>query len=179
MRWKIPFLVCLCLIVVPAFADNSADHTTLQQELHSFGVNETIDWNVKPRKVAIYLDQQRVISSIPNMQEMGLLNPDITQTTINLYPNAISITVATEMAVLKTIDAYSHSGIDEAVFSISLVVSDEYGHEQTKPLFSYRFNRALNNRINWDNFQIGNLPKVALGFRYSNWAMQNMEGFDK
>ncbi|MEH3065448.1 MAG: hypothetical protein PGN33_22835 [Methylobacterium radiotolerans] len=137
-----------------------------------FGLTEKKDIGPSSCKVKSDLDQRTFVRSIPALQEIGLLNKDITQTRINLQPKSMSMAFSVQMATVIIPDAFSDPKTsDVCYFTHTLTYSDEYGNDKTIDVFTYKFTRALNGRINWERFEAGNLAKIAPDFKFSREIM--------
>jgi hypothetical protein len=122
------------------------------------------------RVVSVTVDRNKVNRDFEKFQALKLLNPDITQTFIATHQNPAALAIATQLAVMAVIVEYRTQKTDKCSFVAYFLVPDDYGHQQKIPLFAFGFNRALYNRINWDNFDNTNLSKVAHGYKLSSWA---------
>lgn len=124
--------------------------------------------------VDIHIDEQKLLNAVPALVQAGLLNPQINQTIINLMPVTLSYVVAQSVSLATVIFMYQNSRIDKLHITSYLQVPDDYGHLENHLIHSFSFNRKLYERIDWRNFQIDKLPKVAPGFKYSRWFMQKV-----
>lgn len=170
----------LFLAVLLAFCMASCDqawagHNEFQAGLAVSGVTETVDWGKNPRKIEVLIDQATALQAIPLLQKGGMLNPDLTQTFINVHPNAVTLVLATTMTALELNDAYTNSNIDQAEVEGIMLKVDDFGHKQRVPLFSFWFDRSIFSKIDWNNFEPGNIAKVSRHFQYSEWANENAE----
>ena len=129
-------------------------------------------------QVLVLCDQDKVIAAVPALQSMGLLNPDLSQTTINLMPGMVVTSFMMEI-VSSMIDPYykSHSS-DLMQWEGDLVVANNYGHLQRMPIFGFRFTRSLDSRVNWDNMDFQRLEKIAPGFHFYPGAASVLNGND-
>jgi hypothetical protein len=103
------------------------------------------------------------------------LNPDISQTAINLMPVSLAGVVAIKMTVAAIQNTYQSTSTDSMRVEAFMLVSDEYGRNITHPLFSFKFTRTIFNKINWAKFKVSNLQKVAPFFKYSDWYFSKMQ----
>lgn len=123
----------------------------------------------KTEHITVECDRAKVIANIPMLQQLDIINPDLTETQINLMPNTITMSfLLVDVAGLMPM-VYKAVPMDQSDWTVVLKVADLYGHLQTKTAFTFRFNKALFDRINWDNFETQNFAKVAPGFRFSPW----------
>ena len=115
-------------------------------------------------KILVLCNQDKVIAAVPELKMMGLLNPDLSQTTINMMPGMVATSFMMEV-VSSMIDPYykSHSS-NLTMWEADLVIANDYGHLQRMPIFGFRFTRALDSQVNWDNMDFQRLEKIAPGF---------------
>jgi hypothetical protein len=172
-------IACLILAVTSSFAAAEETEGNEQAALHMLadlvggGVVAKGD-AAGQRIVEVTIDRNRVNQNIDMLQRLKLLNPEITQTFINLHPNIAGITIATTLAVMAVITEYRTQKTDKCSFVATFLVADDYGQKQRIPLFSFAFDRALYNRINWDDFSDANISKVSKGYRMSAWAAAHL-----
>jgi hypothetical protein len=55
-------------------------------------------------------------------------------------------------------------------FDFSLKKSDQYGNMQIIPILNWDFTKAIESKINWDNFDDENLPDIALNYKFTDQA---------
>lgn len=121
--------------------------------------------------VSITVDRNKVNRDFKTLQALNFLNPDISQTFINTHENPAAMAMATQFSVMAIITQYRTTNIDKCAFVALFLITDEYGHEKKQSLFGFGFDRKLFNKINWDNFDNSNLPKVAYQYQSSSWAL--------
>ncbi len=122
----------------------------------------------------IRIDENKLLAAIPALQQAGLLNPDINQTAINLMPISLSSVVAQEISLAALMFMYHDSQVDQIHVNSYLQMPDDYGHMEDHLMHSFSFDRKLYSRINWQNFQMDKLAKVAPGFKYSRWVLSKV-----
>lgn len=152
---------------VPASIDYAQAMTTMT-ELVGGGV-ETGTTNGQC-VVSITVDRGKVNRDFQKLQTIGLLNPDISQTFINTHQNPAALAMATQLTVMAIISKYRTTAMDKCAFVASFLITDEYGQEKKQVLFGFGFDRKLFNKINWENFENSNLPKVSYQYQMSSWA---------
>lgn len=150
-------------------------HDDLQAVLMTVGVTQTIDWTKTPRQIAITLDRNAVIASLQEKEQAGLLNPVFTAGYINTHKNSLAIVTGLVHSAMELDEAYQNTNTDRSRVRVVMVLADDYGHRQKIPLFSFGFDRALYNKIDWEHFDPADIPKVAQNFRYSPWATMSAE----
>ena len=129
-------------------------------------------------QILVLCDQDKVIAAVPALKAMGLLNPDISQSTINLMPGMVAASFMME-AVSSMVDPYykSHEA-DLTGWEADLVVPNSYGHLRRKPVFAFRFTKSLDARVNWSNMDFPRLQKIAPGFHYFPGVQDLLNGSD-
>lgn len=122
------------------------------------------------RVISITVDRNKVNRDFEKFQALKLLNRDITQTFIATHQNPAALAIATQLAVMAVITEYRTEKTDKSAFVTYFLIPDDFGQVKKIPVFAFGFDRALFNRINWDNFDNSNLSKVAQGYKLSAWA---------
>jgi hypothetical protein len=141
----------------------------------TFGFTETKKISPNGCAVDSILDQTKYLNSVPLLQSLQMLNPDITQTVINVKPNLLMMTFAMEMAPTVTRDVFEQNDVVSLCqFRQHIDDVDDYGNEQRKLIFSYRFDRQTSKKVNWDKFEYQNFVKIAPGFKFELWFMQKV-----
>jgi hypothetical protein len=154
---------------------NLKPHDDLQAVLMTIGVTQALDRAKTPPQTVITLDRNVLIAALRRKEESGLLNPIFTAGYINTHKNSLAIVTGLVHSAMEVDDAYGNTNIDQSHVVVVMVLADDYGHRQKIPLFSFDFNRALYNKIDWEHLDPANMPKVALNFRYSPWAKMSAE----
>lgn len=125
------------------------------------------------RVISIVIDRNTVNGELSTLQRLGLINPDMNQTYFRAHENLLSFVVSLQASTMAVIAEYRAEKTDRSLVNVFFLVPDDYGQKQKQQAYSFTFDRALFNRINWDNFDNSNLPKVAHEFQYSPWARAN------
>lgn len=121
--------------------------------------------------VGVSCDRDTIVKEIPALKDAGFLNPDITQTQINTAPNMICSVYVLEAVVAIIHPLYESSQkLNKSHWSVALKLPDDYGNIQDQVMYTFDFNRALDKKINWDNFQTFNLYKVAPNFHLTQFG---------
>ncbi|MHB8391720.1 MAG: hypothetical protein ACYDBH_19435 [Acidobacteriaceae bacterium] len=123
----------------------------------------------------IRINETKFLAAIPVLQQIGVLNPDLNQTAINLMPVALSSIAAETISGLAVMTMYQDPRLDRLQVNSYLQVPDNYGHMKSHLMHSFSFNRKLYSRIDWKNFQTTNLPRVAPGFKYGQWVLNKAD----
>ncbi|HWG06028.1 MAG TPA: hypothetical protein VG271_13525 [Beijerinckiaceae bacterium] len=128
-----------------------------------------------PGNVQVICSRKDGAARLPSLQAMQVFNPDLNQTFFATHPYSTSMFILTFAAVSTVMAEYrSDKALDKLRFSIDLADTDIYGQENVTPAITFDFDRALFQRINWDNFETQNLGKVAKNFRIAPWMMQKV-----
>ena len=164
------------VLIQPAFGgdDNrtgeteAGDSVTVNSLFGRFGFSSSPHVTASSCSVEMGLNQKTFIENLPQLQQMGMLNPDITQTRINSEPNMLSMAFALQMLPVATKEVYeSNKEVDRCEFSQSLSSIDDYGNDKKITVLTYQFTRALYKKINWDNIQAQSMMKIAPKFHMS------------
>jgi len=126
----------------------------------------------KPVTVEMVCDEQQVIQSLPVLQKMGMMNPDITQTMANMYPEKVVLGYMVQITPAAVSVFYKDHHVNMSKWATGIVVPDLYGHPSARVISSFRFDRKTFNRIEWDAFPPQNFPSVAPGFQYSEYVQK-------
>lgn len=175
MKKILPSIAALLIGCASFVSTASADTVSLKDivaGLKSFGCAMSSTKAGALTRVQVQCDQQKVIDNFPVLQKMGMMNPDITQTQINMMPSALAAVFLQEVTATLIHPLYQSTPAQETEWSSSLVVADAYGHAKAHTVFTFRFNRAIDARVNWDNFNDANLPKIAPNYVLTPWGNQ-------
>lgn len=135
----------------------------------------------KPIRLNITLDQLTIIKNVPSLQKLGILNPNLSLIEINTMPLSLCSAVSLDFtsvvlkAIYESMGVAYRSGSGLLQVYVYLNVQNDYGNTEKKLLYSFRFNKAIANKINWDNFDPENLVKVAIGYHASNFLNTTLE----
>lgn len=156
--------------VMAADASSSSDKlslTGLKNLLQLTYISIDVNKNSNPTHVNILVDGTSVKNNISALQEMGVLNPNLSSLKINTMPTMIAGTVSFQSMSLILQTMYQSLGADRLHVYVYLSRLDSYGNSEKKLLYSFRFNKKIANKINWNNFNGENLNKVAIDFHDS------------
>lgn len=118
--------------------------------------------------VSMNVVQKTVLDKFPMLQKLGLFNQALGESETFKRPNTLSLAFIIQMLPVATKAAYeSNSDIDKCSFKQTITVLDDYGNDETLPVATYGFTRAIYKKINWENFPAQNIMKVAVGFSFS------------
>ena len=174
MNWKKTTATALIFAgCIAASSGSFAANASLQSEVAGLKVLGCDMYSTKTgaiTRVQVECDQQKVINNFPVLQRIGLMNPDITQTQLNLMPSMFASIFLQEITASLIHPLYRDTPAQESVWSGDLIVADTYGHMRRATVFTFRFNRPLDGKVNWDNFNDANLSKIAPGFALTPWG---------
>jgi hypothetical protein len=146
---------------------SSAD-VTVNAVFGRYGFSDSPNINSQSCKVSMQLEQKEFLTHIDELKTIGLLNPDLTQTAINLKPNLISMAFIMQMLPVATKEIYENNkNVDLCEFTQSLIGADDYGNDTHIMVLSYNFTRSLYKKINWDKFEAQKMLKVAPKFQFN------------
>jgi len=155
---------------VPCKADDLAELQTLLSpyggsvEMKSTGGVPTYEFS---------LNKREFMATVPILQKLHMLNPDMTPTYINLHPVTLSVVTAQEMSVVVLQKLYSGDSNHVRIVAF-LMEPDDFGHLQEHEMFHFSFTKSLFQKIDWDNFEMTKFSKVAPGFAFSDWALSTV-----
>jgi hypothetical protein len=114
--------------------------------------------------LTITCDQEKVIAAMPSLKQMGIINPDLTETAMNVLPLSLTGVVLTETYAAAIPAIYSEKTAINSLRVIGAITSaDTYGNVASHVAMSFGFDRSLYQRINWEHFDVRNIMKVARG----------------
>jgi len=147
-----------------------ADVESLQNEklnaFEPFGEAFSLKTDNGSCTVELVLNEATFLTSIPALQAAGVLNPDITQTQINLMPYNLSAAFGLIAATGLTHELYvTNQSVDQCSFTQFISDADDFGAEHKIKMFSYTFDRALNQKIKWETFKTASFPKIAKSYK--------------
>jgi hypothetical protein len=144
-------------------------NTTLSQ----FGFVSTKPIVGKPCVIESTLIEADYLSSIPMLKKVGILNPDITQTYINMKPRLLESAFVLEMAPNVVRSVFDEDARVTACQSRQILSDvDDYGNDRKRLMFSYEFDSATYKKVNWDKFDPRKFRNIASGFKFEIWFMQ-------
>ncbi|MDR3538809.1 MAG: hypothetical protein P4L71_20100 [Acetobacteraceae bacterium] len=174
------FALCLIALLFPSasWADDFLGEAS--SSMAAIGV--TADYQTikgKGDTVVITIDYEKYLQSIPMLQSMGAINPDITQTTINKTPYHMVLFATVFFGSAIVPEAYrTHPSADRIHFSEVLNSLDDYGNNESHELESFDFSRQIFQKVNWSHFRGDTLPKIAPNFRPTRFFADKIESED-
>jgi hypothetical protein len=156
-----------------AYADE-ASH--LQEVFSDFGATVAYSREDGVPTYEIAIDRMKFMRAIPSLQAKEILSPELTATDARRRQNSLAIYCATYMSATTLESLYRFRGeTGNMKIATFLMDPDESGHPLKRELFQFTFTRDLFDKIDWDNFQIKNLPKVTPGYREGPWLQEAMK----
>lgn len=153
-----------------AYSEDKSDsetsgETNTNSMFSALGVTERRNISDKSCKIELEIDQKELISAVPMLQKIDMINSDLSQADINSKTVTITMTVAIMLASIETKSVYeAENKIDKCSFKQTMKEIDDFGNDKFIPLFTYNFTRALYNKINWPKFQSTSMMKIAPNF---------------
>lgn len=133
---------------------------------------QTLD---KVTEINLRLDENQFLASIPKLEELGILMPDVPEKKINVMPVIYAEGMARMIAASVLLHIYKDNTINQVKFNCYFLTPNDYGDVEEKLMSSFFFNREIYNKIDWSNFNAKNLDKVALKYRLTDWFNRNSE----
>lgn len=124
--------------------------------------------------VNVVADELAVLSAIPELQRLGVVNTNISHNDINSHPVTLSGAIAMMYASSILPVLYQNNSVDDLHVTVYLHGADEYGKEIKMAMMSFDFDRKLNEKINWNSFQAQNILKVASNFKLEKWYEERL-----
>lgn len=176
---KFALIFCCLLFPLTLLANSQSGMDSIynytQEEFNSSLMVMGVSYKQEKDQVEILIDEQKALKAIPAMQAMGAMNPDISQTDINLNEELYTGEIGAFNAPAIIAYIYKKTNANNLLFKIYLIAADDYGNNQKHLIYSFNFFRSLYNKINWDNFGPENLIKVAPNFKTSSWFASKMD----
>jgi hypothetical protein len=163
----VSIIIFLLLMTKIVLADESFD---LAQKIKPYGIS----FEQLNNYVEIYVNKNQVLSHFKKLQDLGLFNPDITQTQLNEAPILSSTIIGMYFSVVIIPYIYRTTNSDYLFFNLNLITPDSYGKDETQLCVPFNFSRELYNKINWDNFDTPNILKVVPNLIYSPWYLDQI-----
>ena len=92
------------------------------------------------------------------------MNPDITQTQINMAPDGFASLFMEQLTIDLVHPFYQGTGAQRTAWYGALNTPDDYGHLRERLVFTFRFTRALDSKIDWNHLEDASFFKIAPGF---------------
>lgn len=159
-------LLCAAVSTTFAQSDNSEKPSlSVNQVFGVFGFTTSTSIDHGPCRVTSTLDKQAFLQKVPALQALGMLNPDLTMADINTKPAMLAAAFAMQMTPVVTKETFENNpSVNICSFVVNLKEANVYGHTVDDNILSYSFDRATFDKINWDQFDATNMPKVAQRF---------------
>lgn len=141
------------------------DQKSFVKNLGDLGVT----FNRSGANLDVVVDQAKVIATIPKFQQLGFLNPKITQTTIDTKPTEIAFFISTLFTSMLIHDYYTNDKTLDKLHIKGYIIPTK-GKTNKQMCYSLDFNRSIFNKINWDVFKESDLIKMAPNFSFTKWC---------
>ena len=117
--------------------------------------------------VTMSLDRAVFLSHLDDLKALHLLNVDELPFKIDTMPNMMSMGFLLQTAPSVTEAFYrNNKTADKCVFTQYLTAVDANGVEQPAKVFSYAFDRSLNDKTDWSTLPSDKFPRIAQEFRF-------------
>ncbi len=125
-----------------------------------------MSYQLNGQNLSVFINQKTVMHSMRALQKAGYLDRNLTQTEASFYPSLLpaSLSMRYTIDILKNIYV-KNANADVIHINAYLLSFDLYGNNEKAICYSFDFNRELYKKINWKNFQISNLKRVAPNFK--------------
>ncbi|MHC2108363.1 hypothetical protein [Methylobacterium sp. CM6246] len=166
MLKRVVIAACLIAVAGGAKAADEDKAKMMSSVLEAMGFKQSnAITNNSSCKIIVDADQAEVIKSVPVLQKMDLLNQDMSKGELMRAPTKTTFAIALQMAPIQVKILYDTEPVaDKCFFLYNLISQDDYGNTKRDILFSYKFDRAIYNKINWDKFKSQSLVKVSKDF---------------
>lgn len=149
---------------------NNALNQQIEQDF-----NSSFDFDNKNKTLEIYSAGNAILENIEEYKISGIINPEITQTFLNVY----SISTVSYIAIYATSyvlkDVYSiYNDLDKLAVKVYLLWNDKYGIPQKHLICKFNFDKQLHEKINWNSFHPKDLETISKNFQYSAWYQANI-----
>lgn len=124
-------------------AAGKIDEASLKAMLNNFGV--TAKWG--DGKLNIVIDREIFLTKIPDLQKLGIINPDITQTYINGNRSYLAGGAALNFSIPILSYLYESSEINRLNVNIYINAPDDYGNVSKHLCASFDFSRVLTKKL--------------------------------
>jgi hypothetical protein len=169
------FLLPLIIFVNLAFANNSNNQipsfNNYKKALLASGIAMSL---TNDNKLILLLNKNIIMSQINQLKQFNFLNPDISNLTYKLTPVTVSSLVGTAASGGAIEIIYQNPKVDTLEVEAYLKTFDNYGNPTKKFLFSYSLNRAIENKINWKNFNAEKMFYIAKNLKISHYYSSNV-----
>jgi len=131
------------------------------------GANYKLDGNI----LIVNIDKDNVVNSIPLALKAKdvIYSKNVTQQDLESHPVTASLVAALKATSFILPLIYNdYPKLDNIHVEVYLNHTDVYGNEVKDLFFSFNMDKALKNKINWNNFQAADSSKVFTNFQFSN-----------
>jgi len=149
-----------------------ADRTQLASALTSRG----IVYELNDQKLIITIDETKAIETIPELQKKGVLPKDVTQKDIAAKP----VTAAVEAVgmnftfVLVRAAFQNDPSLNQLHVEAFFVPANAGIFSRDKPCFSFDFDRATYDKINWTKINSKDFIDLTTNFAYQQWCTDQL-----
>lgn len=166
------FLI-LCFLSLSFCCSLHAAETTIQDELAKRGITYELDGD----QLAITIDQNKALATIPELQRRGMLPKNITKRDLEKMP----ITAAIEAVGMSFTVVIIHTIYDSNPKLDKLHVVAYFNpvnasiFSRKKECFSFDFDRDKYAKINWDDITTKDFMLITDNFSLAQWCAQQID----
>ena len=174
---RVVIAACMFAAVTSARAEDEDKAKMMASLLEAMGLKQTnnISGGGSSCKIVVDADQAEIVKSVPTLQKLDLLNQEMSKGELMRAPTKTTFAMALQLAPVQIKTLYdTNSTADRCLFQHNIISQDDYGNTKKDTMFSYRFDRATYNKINWDKFKSQSLVKVAKDFTLNPEVMSRI-----
>jgi hypothetical protein len=142
----------------------------LQETFSKYGATVAFSRDEGAPTYEIVINMPDFIKAIPSMQRKNILSPNLTPGYIDRHPITLVKAGALSISAGSLFIIYKYGGETRTInFATFLMDLDDYGHLQKREMFSFSLTKELFDKIEWKDFRVSTLPKLAPNYRESPW----------
>jgi hypothetical protein len=115
--------------------------------------------------IEVVVDLVQAFGKLSTMQSMKFINPELNRTFFQIHQHAFMLKVSELATTMALISVYKRDHVGDVNVRAYYAENDDFGHYSRHQIYSLRFTKALNDKINWDGFDETKLPNVAKSFQ--------------
>lgn len=148
------------------------ENTANQEEVFKKNLAASgVTYSIKNKNMEIVIDAIKGLNAIPKLQELGYINKNIKQADVTRTPIILTfmigmlftaVVVHHEYAINKNMDGLKVRGY--------MLIPDKKGKNNKQACFTFDFNRAIFNKVNWNGISEGGFAKASRNFALSEWC---------
>lgn len=140
---------------------------TLKKNLAASGVT----FSINNKNMEIVIDAVKTLNTIPKLQELGYINKNIKQADVTRSPIILTFMIGMLFtAVIVHHEYVVNNNMDAMKVKAYMLIPDKKGKNIKQACYSFDFNRAIFNKVNWNGISEGGFAKVSRNFALSEWC---------